>query len=137
MTPINLDEALQVLDGVRSEATRNGWRMAAAVVDSGGNIVAVVRMDEAPFGVVAVATDKAFTAAAFSAPTGSWAESTVPGASNWGFHTALGGRMSVLPGGTALLRDGTTIGAVGVSGSSGAADLQCAIAGARAAGFDA
>lgn len=62
--------ARAAVEGAHRQAEILGVAVAAAVVDGAGNIVAVGRMDKAPFGVTALAIDKAFTAAAFAARFG-------------------------------------------------------------------
>jgi uncharacterized protein GlcG (DUF336 family) len=93
-------------------------------------------MDGAGFGTMDVAIDKAYSAAAFAAPTSRWADSSAPGERNWGFHAALGGRMTVYAGGLPVLRGGTLVGAVGASGAAGEVDATCGAAGITGAGFE-
>jgi uncharacterized protein GlcG (DUF336 family) len=131
-----IDEAKMILDGAIAEAHRRDVRLSIAVADESGHLVVAGRMDGAPFGTMEVALDKAYSAAAFAAPTSRWAGSSAPGGSNWGFHEALGGRMTVYAGGLPILRDGTVIGAVGASGGPGEVDAACVAAGISAAGFD-
>lgn len=83
-------------------------------------------MDGAPFVVFALAQEKAWTAAAFGAPTKAWVESSRPGGPFWGLTNALGGRFSVLAGGVPLITDGRMVGAVGVSGGDERFDHDCA-----------
>lgn len=132
---VGLDLALTVLTGVRAEAARAGVSLGMAVVDTGGGLVASARMDGAQLVAVALATDKAFTAVAFGAPTEAWAESTQPGGSDWGMTTTVGGRLVVFAGGLPLRVDGRVVGAVGVSGAAAHVDRACAAAGLRAAGL--
>ena len=126
MAELSLEDARRLISEARDEADRNGWALAIAVVDGGGNLLSVDRMDGAPFGVTAIAIDKAHTAVAFGAPTDIWEESTKPGGANWGLHIALGGRMTVYPGGLPISIGDTVVGGVGVSGAAGAEDKQCA-----------
>lgn len=92
-------------------------------------------MDKAPFGVTALAIDKAFTAAAFAAPTDAWQHSTQPGGADWGMITSRGGRLTVYPGGVPILCDSVVVGAIGVSGGEGCQDADCARAGIKGAGL--
>jgi uncharacterized protein GlcG (DUF336 family) len=129
---ISLALAQQLLNGVRDAAGREGLNVAAAVVDRGGQIVAVARMDGTPICGVPLAIDKAFSAVAMAAPTDTWAQTTAPGGPDWGMSTALGGRLVVYPGGLPLIHDGELIGGLGVSGAEGYQDKQCAAASVRA-----
>ncbi len=93
--------------------------MAIAVTDRHGELVlAAARMDGASHVALALAADKAFTAAAFNAPTDAWGEVTKPGAADWGLTSALAGRIVILAGGFPLRSDGELIGAIGVSGAA-------------------
>lgn len=130
---MSLALAEQLLQGVRDAAAGDGTNVAAAVVDRGGQVVAVARMDGTPSCGVPLAIDKAFSAAAMAAPTDAWAQSTIPGGADWGMSTALGGRMVVYPGGLPLFHDGQLVGGLGVSGADGHQDKSYAAASVRAA----
>ena len=120
--------AQRLLGRAISEAASIGTPMAVAVVDRGGNLVAVQRMDGAQLVAVPLAIDKAWTAVACDAPTDEWAESTAPGGDDWGMSTALSGRIVVLPGGLPVRHGNELVGAIGVSGGYGHEDKRCALA---------
>ncbi|MGH3258650.1 MAG: GlcG/HbpS family heme-binding protein [Streptosporangiaceae bacterium] len=130
---MSLALAEHLLQGVREAAASEGTSVAAAVVDRGGQVVAVARMDGTPVCGVPLAIDKAFSAAAMAAPTDAWAQSTTPGGADWGMSTALGGRMVVYPGGLPLFYKGELLGGLGVSGAEGQQDKSYAAASARVA----
>jgi len=130
---MSLALAEYLLQGVREAAASEGTSVAAAVVDRGGQVVAVARMDGTPVCGVPLAIDKAFSAAAMAAPTDAWAQSTTPGGADWGMSTALGGRMVVYPGGLPLFYKGELLGGLGVSGAEGQQDKSYAAASARVA----
>jgi len=134
---ISLELAQTLLAGVKAEAGTQGTAMGAAVVDRGGNLVAALRMDGAQIVAVPLAIDKAYTAVACGLPTDRWASSTQPGGGDWGFNTALGGRMVVFAGGVPVVVDGDVVGGLGVSGAAASVDKCCAEAGLRAAGLTA
>lgn len=134
---VGLDLAWAAVLGARAAADLLGVAMGIVVVDGAGAVVASARMDGSQLVAVELATDKAFTAAAFGEPTETWAASTAPGGSNWGMTTSCGGRLVVLAGGLPLRHDGELVGAIGVSGAAADVDRECAAAGVRAAGFDA
>lgn len=129
---VSLEEAQMVLAGVQDQARRLDVAMCATVLDAGANPVATIRMNGAQLGAYQLSVDKAWTAAAFQAPTDQWSDVTLPGQPAWGFSTALAGRVIVFGGGVPLMRDGQLIGSVGVSGSTSANDAECARAGAAA-----
>ena len=67
--PITLDQAKKALAGAEAEARKNSWNVVIAIVDTGGHLVALQRMDNTQFGSIEVARQKAFSAAAFRRPT--------------------------------------------------------------------
>ena len=126
--------ATALLAGVAARADGEGVRLAAAVVDRGGNLVASVRMDGAQLGAMSLALDKAVTAVSFGHPTRAWATSSAPGGSDWGLAHTLGGRAVVFPGGVPVFADGSLVGGLGVSGAASDVDEQCALDAVQAVG---
>ena len=63
--PINLENAKRFAVPALTEAAKNGWTMAIAVVDPGGNLVYFEKMDSTQLGSVEVAIEKARSAALF------------------------------------------------------------------------
>ncbi|MFC6081223.1 GlcG/HbpS family heme-binding protein [Sphaerisporangium aureirubrum] len=131
LTP-SLDLCRRLVAGAEQEALRQGRPMGIAVVDRAGQLLMAVRMDGATPAALTLAVDKAFTAAAFDAPTDAWSEVTRPGGADWGLTSALGGRVVILPGGLPLRAGGRLVGGIGVSGAAPPIDLICAAAGLRA-----
>ena len=58
---ISLDEAKKMIAAGRALASQNGWRMAIAVVDSGGHPILVERMDGAQRSASVISVEKAWT----------------------------------------------------------------------------
>jgi uncharacterized protein GlcG (DUF336 family) len=125
---LNLTAARRVIETARAEAGRQGWPVVIAVVDDGGNLLSLDRLDEAQFGSVEIAVAKARAAVAFKRPTKAWDE------------VLTGGRLAVLSlpgvlpaeGGVPLKVGETIVGAIGVSGVTSPQDGQVAAAGAAA-----
>ena len=132
ITTIDLEAARRVVAAVLAEATARQVAMAVVVTDPAGDPIAVARMDGANAVALRLAVDKAYTAAAFGAPSHNWAEATAPGGADWGMANAAGGRILVLPGGLPIRIGGQVVGAVGVSGAAPSVDLACAEAGCTA-----
>ena len=132
---MSLELADLLLDAVQRSAREQRVRLAAAVVDRGGNLVAAIRMDHAQLGAMSVALDKAHTAVSFGHPTRAWAQVSTPGGTDWGLAGTLGGRAIVFPGGLPIFADATLIGAVGVSGAASDVDELCAATAVTAAGL--
>ena len=126
---LTLAEARQIAAAAEAEAAKNQWNVSIAVLDEGGHLLYLERMDDAPLGSVVVAQEKARTSVLFRRPTKSIEESI------------LGGRlvMLVLPGATPiegglpLLNAERLVGAIGVSGVQSAQDAQIARAGVEVA----
>ena len=128
--PITLQQADQIMTSAIQESTNNGWTMAVAIVDAGGNLIAFKRMDNTQVGSIAVAMGKAKTANNFKRPTKVFEDAVAAG--------GIGLRILSLPdvvpleGGEPILLNGKVIGAIGVSGMSSAQDAQVARAGIAA-----
>lgn len=131
----SLEQALALLARVRGEAEQRSLSLAAAVVDSGGHVVASQRMDGVALGAMQLAVGKAFTAVLWGVPSGSFMTSTQPGGDDWGFNTT-DPRIVVYAGGVPLFDEGRLVGAVGASGGTAEEDEACVSAAAKAVGFE-
>lgn len=131
-TPISVDDAKKVAAGAIAEAKKNNFNMAVAVVDPAGNLVYFERMDSVQYGSIPIAQDKARAAAVFRRSTKSVYDEVEKGGAGLRYLSLRGFVAS--EGGELLMRDGKVIGAVGMSGGSGAQDGQCARAGVAALG---
>ena len=129
---VKLADARRVIAAAEKKAEEIGQPMNIAVVDSGGNLVAHVRMDRAWIGSVDIAINKAWTARAFDISTKSLAELSQSGDQFFGIHASNHGRVMIFAGGVPLKRGDQVVGAVGVSGGMGKQDQAVAEAGAEA-----
>jgi uncharacterized protein GlcG (DUF336 family) len=129
---ITLTDARRVISAAEKKAEEIGQPMNIAVVDSGGNLVAHVRMDRAWLGSVDIAINKAWTSRAFDIPTRELAELSQSGDQFFGIHASNHGRVMIFAGGIPLKRGGQVMGAIGVSGGMGKQDQAVAEAGADA-----
>jgi uncharacterized protein GlcG (DUF336 family) len=132
MATLTLADATQITEAARAHAAGLGTPVTITVVDGGGNVRTQTRMDGARFGTLNVSANKAFTAAAFGAPTKVLTDLVQPGAPLFGFADAMGGRFVGFAGGIPLVRDDEVIGAIGISGGSVDQDQAIADAGAAA-----
>jgi len=126
-TPITLEQAKKVMAGAEAEAKKNSWNVVMVVLDSGGNLVMLQRMDGAQFGSIEVAKEKAYSAVAFRRPTKAFDDALAQGGANLRILRLPGA--SPVEGGIPIVVDGKLIGAVGVSGVTSAQDAQIARAG--------
>jgi glc operon protein GlcG len=124
---ITLDQAKKVMAGAEAEANKNKWNVVIVILDSGGNLVMLHRMDGAQFGSIEVAREKAYSAVAFRRPTKVFADLVEKGGGNLRLLRLPGA--SVLEGGIPIVHDGKIIGAVGVSGGTSQQDAQIGQAG--------
>ena len=129
---ITLDDARRVISAAEKKAREIGQPMNVAVVDAGGNLVSHIRMDGAWLGSIDISINKAFTARAFDVSTAELSENSQPGQQFFGIHVSNHGRVMIFAGGIPLRRDGSIVGAIGVSGGSGTQDDAVARAGASA-----
>lgn len=133
---ISYADARALVDAAREHGVRAGRALSLAVVDYGGFVVLVERMDGARPMTPDIALAKAYSAAVMQRPTvmlEKWRDSDPV------FFNQVG-RMGLHPivataGGYALKRDGVIVGGFGVSGSSPEQDQQICEAVVAAAGF--
>lgn len=128
--PIRLEVAKKIVLKAEAEAKKNGWKMVISIVDSGGNLVYLERIDGTQFGSIDISQGKAKCAVNFRRPTKAMEDSVVAG----GMGLRLIGIPGVYPleGGELILQDGKIIGAIGVSGGTSSQDGQVARAGLEA-----
>lgn len=123
---LTLEAATRVADAAEAEARKNNWAVSIAVLDDSGQMLLFRRMDGAKLVATDIAIRKARTAVYFQGPTKDL-EAEV-----------AGGRTALLPidgfmpleGGVPIRSGGQLVGAIGVSGVTGAQDAQCALVGA-------
>ena len=128
--PIPLAQAREALAAAQEEATKHGWNVAIAVVDSGGHLVVFERMDTTQYASAAVAIEKARTASGFRRPSKAFQDNVAAGGEGLRMLD-LTGAMAI-EGGVPLIHEGRIVGAIGVSGVTSAQDGQIARAGAAA-----
>lgn len=129
--PITLAQAKKAMAAAEAEAVKNNWYMVIAIVDSGGHLVMLQRGENAQFGSLKVAEEKAGSAVAFRRPTKVFQDLIAQG----GVHLRLlnlTGDAGVLEGAVPIIVDGKVIGGIGVSGANSDQDAVVAAAGANA-----
>ena len=125
---LTLEVAKQISAAAEAEAAKNKWTVAIAIVDDGGHLIHLAKIDNTQYGSIDVAIQKAQTSAAFKRPTKVFEEAIVGGRNA---IIALKGALP-LEGGVPIMHDGKVIGAIGVSGVKSTEDGQVAKAGADA-----
>lgn len=129
-SPITLGQAEKMMAAAVQEAERNGWTMAIAIVDTGGNLVAFQKMDNTQIGSIEVAIGKAKTANNFKRSTKIFEDLIANGGPGLRILSLPGA--VPLEGGEPILYQGKIIGGIGASGMQSIQDVQVAKAGLAA-----
>jgi len=128
-TALTLDGAKKIAAVAEAKAKAEGARVVIAVVDEGGALLLLQRLDDAQVASVSVGIDKARTAAIYRRPSKVFEDQVKNGrVSALALHGAV-----ALQGGVPIVVDGKVIGAIGVSGETPSQDEDIAIAGAAVA----
>ena len=125
---LTLEDCKRISTAAEAEARRNHWNVCVAIVDDGGHLLHLFRMDGATPANSRIAVEKGRTAAETRRSTAMWED------------RIKGGRIAMLrmpgitpvQGGLPIVIDGECIGAVGVSGVQSHEDEQIAKAGIAA-----
>jgi uncharacterized protein GlcG (DUF336 family) len=119
---LTLDIAKQLATLAEKEAAANKWTMVIAILDEGGNLLLLHRMDDTQIGSVDVAVAKAKSAYLFKRPTKAFEDAVAGGRTA---VIALPGAMPI-EGGLPIVVDGKVLGAIGASGGTSPQDGQVA-----------
>lgn len=123
---LNLAYAKKLAEFAEFKSSQMGLKCVFSVVDNVGDTMLVHRMNGSLRISIELAQNKAFTAEELRMPTEELAKISVPGQSLYSIENCYGGRITLVPGGFPLYKDGEVIGAIGVSG--GTAEQDCEIA---------
>jgi uncharacterized protein GlcG (DUF336 family) len=115
---VSLELAKKIAHAAEAEALKNKWTVVITIVDNGGNLVYLEKMDNTQIGSIEVSIQKARTSVFFKRPTKAF-EDMIAGGRN-----AILGLINAIPieGGLPLIVDGQTIGAIGISGVKSSED---------------
>lgn len=129
--PEELSDAFaeEILKKAEKKAKELGIPMVLSIVDDGGCLKAMKRMDGAIKGSVAISRDKALTAVYFQTNTENLGKETLPGASLYGLEQTNGGHVVTFAGGMPIYGKGKLLGALGVSGGTVEEDKAVCLAG--------
>jgi uncharacterized protein GlcG (DUF336 family) len=131
---VTMEHAQKAIEAARKKALKIDTQMCIAIVDSGANLKAFLRMDDAWVGSIDIAIKKAKTAVFFGMPTGEIGKLSQPGNSLYGIEHSNEGLIT-FPGGLPIVdEEGVLVGAIGVSGSSVENDHKVAEAGVKVLG---
>lgn len=126
---LELCDLKSVASAAEAEATKNNWNVTIAIVDDGGHLLWLQRLDGAAPATTLIAAAKARTAALGRRESKVYEDMIIGGRTSFLSAPGLEG---LLEGGVPILKDGDCIGAVGVSGVKSSEDAQIARAGIAA-----
>jgi glc operon protein GlcG len=124
---VTLENAKKIAAAAEAYAASKAWTVVIAIVDTGGNLVFLEKVDGTQVGSIEVAITKARTANNFKRPTKAFQDAVASGGENL--------RVLSLPnaiaveGGELIIQDGKIVGAIGVSGLQAVQDTEVAKAG--------
>lgn len=129
---LELADIKQIAAAAEAEALQNQWAVTIAIVDDGGHLLWLQRLDGAPAISAHIAPAKAHTAALGRRESKVYEDVINQGRVSFLSAPAIAG---MLEGGVPVMKDGQCIGAVGVSGVKSSEDAQIARAGIAALGL--
>jgi uncharacterized protein GlcG (DUF336 family) len=122
---LTLEDCKKISGAAEAEAKKNSWNVCIAILDDGGHLLHLVRMDGATPANSRIAIEKGRTAAESRRSTANWEERIKAGRNS---ILRMPG-ITPIQGGLPIVVDGQCVGAVGVSGVQSHEDEQIAKAG--------
>ena len=129
---LELTDLKAIAAAAEAQALKNGWAVTIAIVDDGGHLLWLQRLDGAPAISAHIAPAKAHTAALGRRESKVYEDLINGGRTSFLSAPELKG---LLEGGVPIMHDGQCLGAVGVSGVKSSEDADIAKAGIAALGF--
>jgi uncharacterized protein GlcG (DUF336 family) len=126
ISSLTLADARALIAAGERKAQALGVPYNLAVVDSGGGLIAHVRMDGAWLGSVDIAINKAWTARAFDMPTEKLSKMAQSGKPLFGIDSTNHDKVVIFGGGVPIKIDDVVIGALGASGGTVDQDVEVA-----------
>lgn len=128
---LTLEDVKKIAAGAEAEAVKNNWAVTISVVDDGGHLLWLQRLDGAAPVSAWIGPQKAITAAVGRRESAVYEKMV-----NEGRVSFLSVQpVTPLEGGVPIIVDGHYVGAVGVSGVKSSEDVQIAKAGIAALGL--
>jgi uncharacterized protein GlcG (DUF336 family) len=126
---LTLDDCRKISAAAEAEAKKNNWNVCIAILDDGGHLLHLARMDGATPANARIAVEKGRTSAETRRSTANWQERVAK-------RPEMLRMPNVTPvqGGLPIVVDGICVGGVGVSGVQSHEDEQIASAGIKALG---
>ena len=128
---LTLDDVKKIAMAAEAEAVKNNWGVTISIVDDGGHLLWLQRLDGAAPVSAWIGPQKAITAAIGRRESGVYEKMVNEGRMSFLAVTPV----TPLEGGVPIMVDGQVVGAVGVSGVKSSEDVQIAKAGIAALGL--
>jgi glc operon protein GlcG len=125
---LNLEEAKRIADAAEQRARQDNWNVVIAILDGGGHLIVLRRMDGTQIGSVDVAQAKAKSAVYFRRSTKVFEDLVNDGNTR---ILSLPNAVAV-EGGIPIFKEGVCVGSIGVSGVTSVQDAIIAEAGLKA-----
>jgi glc operon protein GlcG len=136
MPDLDLATADKMTQAAIALAQEHGWHLSIAILDAGGNVVRITRMDDCNFLSPDIARGKAFASVAWKAPSVDLnTRFQNSPASLAGMLAITGGRIAPLQGALPVWHGNRCIGAIGASGARSDEDEAAARAAINATGY--
>jgi glc operon protein GlcG len=123
------EDVQKMMSAAKAEAARNNWKVTIAVVDDGGYLLHLERLEGAGPTTPEVSIGKARTSALTKQPSRMWEERVKERPSFINYPTEI-----LIWGGLPILHQGECVGGIGVSGVASQDDEKVAQAGINALG---
>lgn len=121
--PISLAQADSIMERAIAASRARGFRMAIAIVEPSGELVAFSRMDDTQYGSIHIALRKASSSARYRIATATLEERVMAGR----LVSLANDDALPIAGGIPIVFDGRIVGAIGVSGATAAQDHEIAL----------
>ena len=128
---LTLEDVKKIAAAAEAEAVKNNWAVTISIVDDGGHLLWLQRLDGAAPVSAWIGPRKAITAAIGQRDSGVYEQMVNEGRMSFLAVTPV----TPLEGGVPIIVEGYVVGAVGVSGVKSTEDVQIAKAGIAALGF--
>lgn len=120
---LNLQLAKKIAEFAEKKANEINVPMVISIVDNGGNLILVHRMEDSLLASIDISLNKAYTAVSLKMPTDNLKDLAKPGDSLYGIQNTNNNRIVIFGGGIPFIYKGKVVGAIGVSGGSVEEDM--------------
>lgn len=120
---LNLQVAKKIAEFAEEKANEINVPMVISIVDNGGNVILVHRMEDSLLASIDISLNKAYTAVSLKMPTDNLKDLSKPGDPLYGVQNTNNNRIVIFGGGIPFKYRGKVVGAIGVSGGSVEEDI--------------